>query len=72
MLRKLIFTHRLKKAIKKAKQASELTGKKYLVITWKKRPVCISKQQLKLWIRTKKFAKGITIQDIEQRAIFTT
>ena len=72
MIRKIIFRIQAKKEVHKAKEANKITGKKFFVIIYKGRPVCISKQQVKFWIKTRRLAKGTTIQDVEKRALFVT
>lgn len=72
MIKKLLFRSRVRRQVAKANQAHSITGKKYFVIIFKGKPVCLSKQQIKFWIRTRKLAKGTKIQDIEQRALYIT
>lgn len=71
-LRNLIFHYRLKRAVKRANELHALTGCRYLVILWKSRPLAIQRREMKQWIATRKLRKGITIRDIEQRALYIT
>jgi hypothetical protein len=65
-----IFRHRAVKAMKKAREIHKLTGRTMMVILWKGRPIVMAKQELKLWINTRKLQKGVTIRQIESTALY--
>lgn len=62
----------IKKAINMASDLREKTGRKYLVIMHKGKPVVHTKQRLQQLIRKRYFRKGTTIQDLEKIALFIT
>lgn len=66
------YNRKVGKLIKKAEKLRSLTGYCYFVIRFKGKLRVIPKKQLKSWIKNRTFRKGITIQDIERRAIYTT
>lgn len=71
-IQNLIFHCQIKKAIREANVRHDLTKAKYFVIMWKGSPRVIPKREIKNWIATRKLQKGITIQDIERKAIYAT
>lgn len=71
-IQKILFTRRLKKAKKEALDRQAQTGRKQYVIVLRGCPRVISKQQMQILIRRRRFKKGITIQDIEKKALFVT
>ena len=72
LIRDLIFGWRYKRAVKKAVKVQGLTGRKQVVIMYKGRPVVISKRKIRTLVATHYFAKGMTVQDIERKALFVT
>lgn len=64
-----LFDWRKNNAIKQAKRDAARLGKKFLVIVWDKRPVCVSMQAVKTLIRQRRLV-GITPEKIQQQAIF--
>lgn len=72
LIRDLIFGRRYKRAVKKAVKVQGLTGRKQFVIMYKGRPVVISKRKIRTLVATHYFAKGMTVQDIERKALFVT
>lgn len=72
LIKEIIFGFRYKKAIKEAIKAQNLNGRKQFVIVFNGKPVVLSKQTLKLMISTRRFRKGVKIQDIERKALFVT
>jgi hypothetical protein len=72
LIRDLIFGWRYKRAVKKAVKVQSLTGRKQFVIMYKGRPVVISKRKIRTLVATHYFAKGMTVQDIERKALFVT
>lgn len=68
----IIFDWRLKHARRRADRLHALYGRKFLVITLRRRPVVVSKQQIKTLIADGVFRKGIKPADIEAKAIYRT
>jgi hypothetical protein len=62
----------LKRAIKKANLMALLTGRKYLVLRYRKRFLVKSKKELKQLIKDGMFQSGFTIQKAEQIALYIT
>lgn len=71
-IRNLILHYRIKKAVRQANELHRLTGYRYLVILWKGSLKVIQRRQIKQWIKTRKLRKGITIRDVEKRAVYIT
>lgn len=55
-----------------AKELSEVSKRKYIVLMVAGVPKVYSKQELKNLIQRRVFKKGTTIQDLEKRAILIT
>lgn len=64
-LRARIFDWRKKLAIREAQASADLYRKKFLVLVWQGRPVCVSMQG----VRQKRF-RGLTADKARQIAIF--
>jgi hypothetical protein len=62
----------LKNAIRKANEMAFRTGCKFLVLRYKRRFLVKSKKQLKQLIKDGYFVSGMTIQHIENIAIYIT
>ena len=67
--RALIFDWRKNRAIKQAQHEADLHRKKFLVLVYQGRPVCISMQGVKKLIRQKRF-HGLTAEKARQIAIY--
>lgn len=67
--RALIFDWRKKRAIREARRSADLYRKKFLVLVYQGRPVCVSMQGVKQLIRQKRF-HGLTAEKARQIAIF--
>lgn len=67
--RALIFDWRKNRAIKQAQHSADLHRKKFLVLVYQGRPVCISMQGVKKLIRQKRF-HGLTAEKARQIAIY--
>ena len=76
LIKDLIFAWRYKRALRKAideaVRTQSLTGLKQFVIAYKGKPVVISKKKVRLLVATHHFKKGVTVQDIEGKALFVT
>lgn len=68
-LRALLFDRRKKRAIREARRSADLYRKKFLVLVYQGRPVCVSMQGLKKLIRQKRFP-GLTAEKAREIAIF--
>lgn len=68
-LRALLFHRRKKRAIREARRSADLYRKKFLVLVYQGRPVCVSMQGLKKLIRQKRFP-GLTAEKAREIAIF--
>ena len=63
---------RYRRAVRKAKELSELFGMKYYVISINGSLKVVPKQTIKELIKRKRFRKGVTVEDIERHALFVT
>lgn len=68
-LRALLFDWRKKRAISEAQRSADLYRRKFLVLVYKGRPVCVSMQGIRKLIRQKRFP-GLTAEKARQIAIF--
>ena len=71
-IKDFILDYRIKRAIKLAKELSQASKRKYIVLLVAGVPKVYAKQDLKKMIAQRKFRKGVTIQDLEKRAILIT
>ena len=71
-IKRLIFAWRYKRAVKEAVRLSGLTGRRYLVINLNGKLWVLPKKSVRMLVATHRFKKGVTMQDIEQRALFVT
>lgn len=69
-----VFTqkNKIKRSIREANEMRDLTGKRYYVFMLGKKVMVIPKQDIKRLLAMHKFAKGITIADIEKKCIHIT
>ena len=67
--RAILFDWRKKRAIRQARRSADLYRKKFLVLVWQGRPVCVSMQGVKKLIRQKKFP-GLTAEKAREIALF--
>jgi hypothetical protein len=67
--RALVFDWRKKKAIRQAQRSADLHRKKFLVLVYQGRPVCVSMQGVKKLILQKRLP-GLTAEKARQIAIF--
>ncbi len=72
LIKDIIFGWRYKRAVKKALKVQSLTGRKQFVIMYNGKPVVVSKRKIRSLVSTHYFRKGLTVQDIEKRALFVT
>ena len=71
-IKDIILNFRIRRAIRLAKELSQASKRKYLVLLVAGVPKVYSKQELKKMIVQHRFRKGTTIQDLEKRAILIT
>lgn len=72
MIKRMIFAWRYRRAVKKANKLSRIFGMKYLVIMLDGKLKVVPKQTVKELVRKRRFRKGVTVADIEKRALFVT
>lgn len=71
-IKDIILNYRIKRAVKLAKELSQASKRKYIVLLVAGVPKVYAKQELKKMIAQRKFRKGATIQDLERKAILIT
>ena len=72
LIKDIIFGFRFKRAVKKADSLHHITHRKYMVLVINKKLEVLSKQEVREFVRGGIFCKGITVQDIEQKALYVT
>lgn len=72
LIKRIIFAWRYKRAVRKAKQLAELTGLRYWVIYLNGGMKVVPKKAIKELVKNRRFRKGVTVDDIEKRALFIT
>jgi hypothetical protein len=70
LIKDIVFAWKFKRAVKKANKLSRLFGMKYLVIFLNGGLKVVPKQTIRELVRTHRFRKGVTVADIEQRALY--
>lgn len=68
----MIFAWRYKRAVKKAVELSKLYGMKFYVICLNGKIKIVPKRAIRDLVARRRFRKGVTVQDIEKRALFVT
>lgn len=71
-IKRLIFAWKYKRAIKKEDKLAKLTGLRYFVIYLNGGLKVVPKKTVKELVAKHRFRKGITVADIERRALFIT
>lgn len=69
LLKKMVFAWRFKRAVRKANKLSRLFGMKYLVISLNGGLKVVPKQTIRELVARHRFRKGVTVADIEKRAL---
>ena len=72
LIKDLIFAWRYKRAVKKADKLSRFFGMKYFVISLNGGLKVVPKQTVRELVRKRRFRKGVTVADIEKRALYVT
>ena len=65
-----LFDWRLKRARRKADRRARIYRRRYLVIVFDGKPVCLSSQGLKRLLKMHTFRKGVTYDMILRRALY--
>lgn len=71
-IRQIVFAWKFKRAVKKADKLSRLFGMKYLVVYLNGGLKVVPKQTVRELVRKRRFRKGVTVADIEKRALYVT
>ena len=71
-IKDLIFAWQYKRAVKKAVKLSKLHGMKFYVVYLNGGLKVVPKKAIKERVARRRFRKGVTVQDIEKRALFVT
>ena len=72
LIKDVIFAWRYKRAVKKAVELSKLHGMKFYVVYLGGKLKVVPKRTIKELVARRRFRKGVTVQDIEKRALFVT
>lgn len=72
LIRRLIFAWKYRRAVRRAARLAELTGMRYLVIYLNGSLKVVPKRTIRELVRRHRFRKGVTVDDIERRALFIT
>ena len=70
--KEMIFAWRYKRAVKEANAMAQLTGMKHYVLLMNGKLKAVPKRSIKTLIHTRRFRKGVRIEDIEKRALYVT
>ncbi len=71
-IRRSVFAWRYRRAVRNAKELAALFGMRYYVISLNGKLKVVPKQTMKELVRRKRFRKGVTLEDIEKKALFVT
>lgn len=69
-IKKVIFSYRLGREIKKADRRKAATGKKQFVINVCGKPMCVSKEHIRRLIAQGYYKEGVTVADIAAKALY--
>lgn len=67
-----MFARRYKRAVKKAVELSKTFGMRFYVICLNGKLKVVPKQAVKELLARRRFRKGVTLRDIEKKALFVT
>ncbi len=70
LIKDLFFAWHFKRAVKKANKLSRLFGMKYFVISLNGGLKVVPKQTIRELVARRRFRKGVTVADIEKRALY--
>ena len=69
-IKKVIFSYRLGRDIKKADRRKAATGKKQFVINVCGKPMCVSKEHIRRLVAQGYYKEGVTVADIAAKALY--
>lgn len=69
-IKKVIFSYRLGREIKKADRRKAATGKKQFVINVCGKPMCVSKEHIRKLVAQGYYKEGVTVADIAAKALY--
>ena len=69
-IKKVIFSYRLGREIKKADRRKAATGKKQFVINVCGKPMCVSKEHIRRLVAQGYYKEGVTVADIAAKALY--
>ena len=69
-IKKVIFSYRLGREIKKADRRKAATGKKQFVINVCGKPMCVSKRHIRRLVAQGYYKEGVTVADIAAKALY--
>ena len=69
-IKKVIFSYRLGREIKKADRRKAATGKKQFVINVCGKPMCVSKEHIRRLVAQGYYKEGVTVADIPAKALY--
>lgn len=72
LIKDIIFGFRFKRAVKKADRFHHITHRKYMVLVINRKLEVLSKKEIKEFVANGIFRKGITVSDIERKALYVT
>lgn len=69
-LNKFIFAWRYRRAVRKANRFADLFRMKFLVLVMDGRLKVVPKQTIRELVRRRRFRKGVSVADIESKALY--
>lgn len=72
LVKDIIFGFRFKRAVKKADRFHHITHRKYMVLVINRKLKVLSKKDIRQFVANGIFRKGMTVQDIERKALYVT
>lgn len=72
LIKDIFFAWRYKRAVRKANKLAKTFGIKYLVINLNGGLKVVPKQTIRRLVKAHRFRKGVTVADIEKRALYIT
>lgn len=72
LIKRIWFAFQFRRAVRRAKAFNNLTGLRYYVICLNGKLKVIPKRTIRDMVSRHRFRKGVTVQDIERRALFIT
>ena len=72
LIKDIIFGFRFKRAVRKAVRFHHITHRKHMVLVINKKLEVLSKQEVRKFVSNGIFRKGMTVGDIEHKALYIT